>query len=89
MRVIDLDAIDWTKAPVEFADYVSIEAMKQWLSAQEGPVVMVLTNSKNPLLRAKAQETNADLYRLFINIAKLIGTQNALNEMEGRNDTGR
>ena len=52
MRVIDLDAIDWTKAPVEFADYVSIEAMKQWLSAQEGPVVMVLTNSKNPLLRS-------------------------------------
>lgn len=83
MFLIDLDSVDWTKAPEEFAGYASIEEMKRWLRQQPGIIAFTLTNSQNPLIKSKALETAMDLNRLFMDLAQLIGYQNALEHNGG------
>lgn len=83
MFLIDLDSVDWTKAPKEFAGYASIEEMKRWLRQQPGIIAFTLTNSQNPLIKSKALETAMDLNRLFMDLAQLIGYQNAIKQNGG------
>ena len=84
MFLIDLDTVDWSKAPEEFAGYASIKGMSDWLRTQPSITALVLTNSQNPLIKAKGLELAMDWNRLLMDMTQMIGYINALKQNGGQ-----
>lgn len=72
MKLIDLDAIDWTKLPVDFMQYVSVDNVREFLGKQPVHVAFTITSSKNPVIRTKALETLMDFNRFIINMTQTL-----------------
>ena len=77
MKVIDLDAVDWSKCPRELLDMTSVSAVQQFLNSQPQFISIPIITTDNPKIKAAASVTAmqfnqaiASMYPLMIEIIK-------------------
>ena len=77
MKMIDLDAVDWSKCPTEVMDMTSIPMVQQFLNSQPQFVSIPIITTENPKIKAAATVTAmhfnqaiASMYPLMIEIMR-------------------
>ena len=84
MRIIDLDAVDWSQCPRELLDMASIEDVKQFLNSQPNPIVVPISYSNNANVRAAATLTAMHFNQALISMYPLMVEM--VNEKQKKGD---